>query len=61
MLTCLRHVEETMVPVRRPCVGDSMSSRNANDGRIPHRLESGHVCSALGLWEGPHHQKHTNI
>ncbi len=25
MLTGLRHVEETMVPVTRPCVGGSMS------------------------------------
>ncbi len=42
MLMCLRHVEETMVPVIRPCVGGSLSSCNANDGRIPHRLGSGH-------------------
>ncbi len=39
----LRHVEETMFPVTRPCVGGSMSSRNANDGCLPHRLGSGHV------------------
>ncbi len=37
MLTCLRHVEETVVLVTRPCVGGSMSSRNANDGRLPSR------------------------
>ncbi len=37
MLMCLRHVEETVVPVIRPCVGGSMSSRNANDGRLPSR------------------------
>ncbi len=42
MLTCLRHVEETVVPVTRPRVGGSVSSRNANDGRLPHGLGSGH-------------------
>ncbi len=41
-LTCLRHVEETVVPVTRPRVGDSVSSRNANDGCLPHGLGSGH-------------------
>ncbi len=47
MLTCLRHVEETVVPVTRPRVGGSVSSRNANDGRLPHGLGSGHEF----LWE----------
>ncbi len=42
MLTCLRHVEETVVPVTRPCVGGSMSSRNTNDGHLTHGLGSGH-------------------
>ncbi len=42
MLTCLRHVEETVVPVTRPCVGGSMSLRNTNNGCLPHRLGSGH-------------------
>ncbi len=36
MLTCLRHVEKNMVPITRPRVGGSVSSRNTNDGRIPH-------------------------
>ncbi len=44
MLTCLRHVEETLVPVSRPVVGGSLSSRNANDGRLPHGLGGGHEC-----------------
>ncbi len=34
MLTCLKHVEETVFPVTRPCVGGSMSSLNANDGLL---------------------------
>ncbi len=55
VLTCLRHVEETVVPVTRPRVGGSVSSRNANDGCLPH---SG--CSAQGLWEGPHLSWHIN-
>ncbi len=42
MLTCLRHVEETVVPVTRPRVGGSVSSRNAYDGQLPHGLGSGH-------------------
>ncbi len=29
MLTCLRHVEETVVPVTRSCVGGSLLTRNA--------------------------------
>ncbi len=41
MLTGLRHVEETVVPVTRPCVGGSMLSRNTNDGRLPRGLGSG--------------------
>ncbi len=42
MLTCLRHVEETLVPVSRPDVGGSLSVHNANDGRFPHMLGSSH-------------------
>ncbi len=42
MLTCLRHVEENLVPVSRPGVGGSLSSCNANDGRLRHVLGSGH-------------------
>ncbi len=42
MLTCLRHVEETVVPVTRPRVGGSVSSQNASDRRLPHGLGSGH-------------------
>ncbi len=44
MLTCLRHVEETVVPVTRPCVGGSLSLSNANDESPPHGLVSGHEC-----------------
>ncbi len=40
--TCLRHVETTLVLVSGPGVGSSMSPCNASDGRIPHRLGSGH-------------------
>ncbi len=51
MLMCLRHVEETLVPVTRPCVGGSMSLRDANKGRLSHRLRSGHewpkVCGKV--------------
>ncbi len=42
MLTCLRHVEETVVPVSKSCVGGSVSLHNANDGCLPHMLGSGH-------------------
>ncbi len=42
MLTCHRHVEETVVSVTRPHVGGSVSSRNTNNGRLPHGLGSGH-------------------
>ncbi len=35
-------MDETVVPVTRPCVGGSMSSRKANNGRLPHGLGSGH-------------------
>ncbi len=40
--TCLRHVETTLVLVSGPGAGSSVSPRNASDGRIPHRLGSGH-------------------
>ncbi len=39
---CLRHVETTLVLVSGPGVGSSVSPRNASDGRVPHRLGSGH-------------------
>ncbi len=57
---CLRHVEETVVPVTRPCVGGSMSSRNTNDGRLSHRLGSGHEWSLCPRSEGrsPSHVAH---
>ncbi|KAI2657288.1 Transposon Ty3-G Gag-Pol polyprotein [Labeo rohita] len=42
MPTCLGHVEETLVLVSGPSAGSSLSPRNASDGRIPHRLGSGH-------------------
>ncbi len=35
MLTCLGHVEETLVPGSRPDVGGSLSSRNTNNGQPP--------------------------
>ncbi len=38
MPTCLRHVEETLVLVAGPGAGSSLSSRNTNNGRVPHRL-----------------------
>ncbi len=41
MLSCLRDVEDTMVPVTRPSVGGSLSSHNAYDGRLPHGLGGG--------------------
>lgn len=41
VLTCLRHVEETLIPVTRPSVGGSMSC-NDNDGHLPHELGNGH-------------------
>ncbi len=42
MPTCLGHVEETLVLVSGPGAGSSLSSRNASDRRVPHRLGSGH-------------------
>ncbi len=55
MLMCLRHVEETVVPVTRACVGGSMSLRNSNDGCLLHglgavmssRCASSHVAHPL--------------
>ncbi len=41
MLTCLRHVEETLVPVTRSSVGGSLSLRNANDRCLTHMVGSG--------------------
>ncbi|KAI2657538.1 Transposon Ty3-G Gag-Pol polyprotein [Labeo rohita] len=40
--TCPGHVEEALVLVSGPGVGSSLSPRNASDGRVPHRLGSGH-------------------
>ncbi len=42
MLMYLRHVEETLVLVSGPGAGSYLLSCNANDGRAPHRLGSGH-------------------
>ncbi len=42
MLSYLRHVEETLVFVTGAGVGSSLSSRNANDRCVPHRLGCGH-------------------
>ncbi|KAI2646275.1 Gag-Pro-Pol polyprotein [Labeo rohita] len=42
MPTCLGHVEETLVLVSGPGAGSSLLPRNASDGRVPHRLGSGH-------------------
>ncbi len=56
MLTCLRHVEETLVLVPGPGAGSSLSLRNANNRHVPHRLGSGHewplspwVCGAAAI------------
>ncbi|KAI2648975.1 Transposon Ty3-G Gag-Pol polyprotein [Labeo rohita] len=40
--TCPGHVEEALVLVSGPGVGSSLSPRNASEGRVPHRLGSGH-------------------
>ncbi|KAL0154164.1 hypothetical protein M9458_050623, partial [Cirrhinus mrigala] len=40
--TCPGHVEEALVLVSGPGAGSSLSPRNASDGRVPHRLGSGH-------------------
>ncbi len=42
MPTWLRHVEETLVLVSRPGVGSSLLPRITSDGRVTHRLGSGH-------------------
>ncbi|KAL0168440.1 hypothetical protein M9458_036662, partial [Cirrhinus mrigala] len=42
MPTCLGQVEEALVPVSGPGAGNSLSPRNASDGRVSHRLGSGH-------------------
>ncbi len=41
MPTCLRHVKETLVLVSGPGAGSSLSSRNANNGHVPHRWGCG--------------------
>ncbi len=43
LLSCLRHVEETLVLITGPDAGSSLSSRNVNDEHVPHRLGHGHV------------------
>ncbi len=59
MLTCLRHVEETVVPVTRPCVGGSLSSLTTDASLTGWGVVmSGR--SAQGLWEGPHLMWHIN-
>ncbi len=60
-LTGFRHVEETMVHVKRPRVGGSLLACNANNGCLPHELggcQSGR--SALSLWQGPYLIWHIN-
>ncbi len=59
MLKCLRHVEETVVLVTRPCVWGSMLSRYANDRRLPHRQGSGHewLCPR-SVGRSPSHVAH---
>ncbi|KAI2650711.1 Transposon Ty3-G Gag-Pol polyprotein [Labeo rohita] len=42
MPTCLRHVEEALVPVSGPGVRSSLSPRNASDGCVSHQLGCGH-------------------
>ncbi|KAL0151990.1 hypothetical protein M9458_052708, partial [Cirrhinus mrigala] len=42
MPMCLGHVEKALVPVSGPGAGSSLSSRNASDGCVSHRLGSGH-------------------
>ncbi|KAI2657205.1 hypothetical protein H4Q32_021306 [Labeo rohita] len=42
MPTCLRHVEESLVPVSGPSVRSSLSPRNASNGCVSHRLGCGH-------------------
>ncbi|KAI2660342.1 RNA-directed DNA polymerase from mobile element jockey [Labeo rohita] len=42
MPTCSRHVEQTLVLVSGPGAGGSLSPCNASNGRVPHRLGSGH-------------------
>ncbi len=42
MPTCLRHVEETLVLCPKGWCGELMSSRNASNGCISHRLGSSH-------------------
>ncbi len=41
-LRAFRHVETTLVLVSGPGAGSFVSPRNTSDGRIPHRLGSGH-------------------
>ncbi len=57
MPTCFRHVEETLVLVSGPGAGSSLSPRNASDGRVPHRLGSGHdwpPCPRSVEWSPSH-------
>ncbi|KAI2647659.1 Protein P [Labeo rohita] len=42
MPTCLRLVEEALVPVSGPAVRSSLSPRNASDGCVSHRLGCSH-------------------
>ncbi len=66
MLSCLRHVEETLVLVTGPGTGSSLSSRNVNDGRVPHRLGCSHEwppCPQSVEWPLSHmaHQLPGNV
>ncbi|KAI2657541.1 hypothetical protein H4Q32_008891 [Labeo rohita] len=61
MPTCLRHVEEALVPVSGPGVTSSLSPRNASDGCVSHRLGCGHEWPpARGLWSSSHLTWHIN-
>ncbi|KAI2651122.1 ORF V: Enzymatic polyprotein [Labeo rohita] len=59
--TCLRHVEEAVVPKSGPDFGSSLPPRNASDRCIPHWVGGGHEWSpAQGLWTGRHLDWHIN-
>ncbi len=60
LLSCLRRVEKTLVLVTGPSAGSSLSLRNAYDGRVPHRLGSGHEWPPcpLSVERSPSHVAH---
>ncbi len=52
-------MEKTFVLVTGPGAGSSLSSRNDNDGRVPHRLGCGHEWPPCPrLWSGHHFMWH---